>query len=68
MLTPCAQLLPLLISTLTWLAGATAEPPADPWTRAHAHNDYYHRRPLLDALDHGFLSVEADIRLVDSEL
>ena len=35
---------------------------------AHAHNDYAHQRPLLDALDHGFHSVEADIHLVDGEL
>jgi glycerophosphoryl diester phosphodiesterase len=35
---------------------------------AHAHNDYEHRRPLLDALDRGFNSVEADVWLVDGEL
>lgn len=29
----------------------------------HAHNDYEHDRPLLDALDHGFCSVEVDIWL-----
>ena len=29
--------------------------------RAHAHNDYEHTRPLLDALDQGFTSVEADV-------
>jgi hypothetical protein len=29
--------------------------------RAHAHNDYEHERPLLDALDHRFYSVEADV-------
>jgi hypothetical protein len=37
-------------------------------TRAHAHNDYEHARPLLDALDNGFNSVEADIYRVDGEL
>ncbi|RYG22503.1 hypothetical protein EON82_16885 [bacterium] len=36
--------------------------------QAHAHNDYAHPRPLLDALDQGFLSVEADIYFVDGEL
>lgn len=36
--------------------------------QAHAHNDYLHDRPLLDALDHGFCSVEADIFLIDGEL
>ena len=39
-----------------------------PLTRAHAHNDYLHERPLLDALNNGFCSVEADIFLVDGEL
>lgn len=39
-----------------------------PLQQAHAHNDYEHERPLLDALDHGFTSVEADVWLVDGEL
>ena len=36
--------------------------------KAHAHNDYRHKHPLLDALDNGFCSVEADIYLVDGKL
>jgi glycerophosphoryl diester phosphodiesterase len=39
-----------------------------PLPRAHAHNDYEHDRPLLDALEHGFCSIEADIWLVDGAL
>jgi hypothetical protein len=39
-----------------------------PLLRAHAHNDYHHPRPLLDALDRGFCSIEADIFLVDGQL
>lgn len=39
-----------------------------PLTFAHAHNDYEHPRPLLDALDYGFCSVEADIHLVGNQL
>jgi hypothetical protein len=39
-----------------------------PLPRAHAHNDYEHTRPLIDALDRGFCSVEADIHLVDGNL
>ncbi len=35
---------------------------------AHAHNDYNHKRPLLDALDHGFASIEADVFLKDGQL
>jgi hypothetical protein len=37
-----------------------------PWS--HSHNDYRKRRPLLDALSHGFISVEADVFLVDGDL
>ena len=49
--------------------GRGAEPSVvQPLANAHAHNDYMHERPLLDALDHGFTSVEADIFLVDGKL
>ena len=41
---------------------------ATPLSRAHAHNDYWHERPLLDALEHGFCSVEADVFLVEGKL
>jgi len=41
---------------------------AAPLPRAHSHNDYEHKRPLLDALDQGFPSVEADIYLVEGKL
>jgi hypothetical protein len=50
------------------LVGYAAIVPPQPLPRAHAHNDYLHPRPLLDALDRGFGSVEADIFLVDGEL
>jgi Glycerophosphoryl diester phosphodiesterase family len=50
---------------LTTLPAAAA---SEPLPRAHAHNDYEHERPLQDALDHGFTSVEADIFLVEGEL
>ncbi|MEO7181106.1 MAG: phosphatidylinositol-specific phospholipase C/glycerophosphodiester phosphodiesterase family protein [Gemmatimonadaceae bacterium] len=39
-----------------------------PLDHAHAHNDYEHARPLLDALDRGYGSVEADIYLVNGAL
>jgi len=41
---------------------------AKPLLRAHSHNDYAHTRPLLDALDQGFCSVEADIYLENGQL
>ena len=37
-------------------------------TQAHAHNDYEHARPLRDALEQGFGSIEADVWLVDGRL
>jgi len=49
------------------LGVALADPPV-PLPRAHAHNDYEHTRPLTDALDHGFCSVEADVWLVNGQL
>lgn len=36
--------------------------------RTHAHNDYLHDRPLVDALSHGFASVEADVHLAGTDL
>ncbi|MGW1810169.1 phosphatidylinositol-specific phospholipase C/glycerophosphodiester phosphodiesterase family protein [Streptomyces sp. NPDC002078] len=61
------------------LAGAVALPASQAWAgtaqrgphplwNAHAHNDYEHPRPLFDALDHRFNSVEADIFLVGEQL
>lgn len=48
---------------------AAAQPDqVTPLAQAHAHNDYEHDRPLFDALDHGFTSVEADVWLVDGQL
>jgi len=49
------------------LAAAPAAEPT-PLPKAHSHNDYEHARPLRDALDQGFCSVEADIHLVDGKL
>ncbi|MFD8388824.1 phosphatidylinositol-specific phospholipase C/glycerophosphodiester phosphodiesterase family protein [Streptomyces sp. NPDC059680] len=46
----------------------TARPGPHPLWNAHAHNDYEHLRPLFDALDHRFNSVEADIFLVGDQL
>lgn len=58
-------LIPLLIiCTLTTTAQITPLP-ITPLPNAHAHNDYEHERPLLDALDNGFTSVEADVFLIE---
>lgn len=69
------RLLPLFLVFAGMLAGAVpaalANPGGErvePLPQAHAHNDYAHTRPLFDALDQGFTSVEADVFLVDGEL
>lgn len=76
-MTTIAHTLATGTTVLTLLAApqaATAAPAAEmvelgtPLVQAHAHNDYEHDRPLLDALEHGFTSVEADVWLVEGEL
>ncbi len=39
-----------------------------PLIYAHAHNDYQHEHPLFDALAQGYLSIEADVCLVNGTL
>lgn len=65
----------LLFTAAMLLAALTGDASAKPGQadsrgleRAHAHNDYEHDRPLFDALDNGFKSVEADVWLIDGEL
>ncbi len=62
------KLLAFGTSLLTVSSLLAAPSHSAPLTRGHAHNDYEHTRPLLDALEQGFCSVEADIHLVDGEL
>src|SRR5258706_5936496 len=57
----------LLICRASW-AAADYSAKVVPLTNVHAHNDYEHARQLLDALDCGFCSFEADIHLVDGKL
>lgn len=49
-------------------ASAADRPAVTPLPNAHAHNDYEHPRPLFDALDQGFCSVEADVFLTKQQL
>jgi len=66
----------ILLMPLIWVSTHTLAQPTNvlregnsrPLVRAHAHNDYEHARPLLDALDRGFCSIEADVWLVDDRL
>jgi hypothetical protein len=59
------------IAFVSWQTSIVAEDVSTqvtPLRLAHAHNDYEHKRPLLDALDLGFMSIEADVYLNDGEL
>lgn len=74
-----SRLSSLLLAPFSMLVGLSRTAPAraegsgvlnvlGPLAHAHAHNDYEHERPLLDALGHRFTSVEVDVWLVDGEL
>jgi hypothetical protein len=39
-----------------------------PLAHGHAHNDYLHPRPLADALEHGYASVEVDVIQIGDRL
>ena len=67
---PICTLVLLLLPDATLNAQGTdaAASFATPLINAHAHNDYEHDQPLLDALDQGFTSVEADVFLVEGQL
>jgi hypothetical protein len=58
--------LPLLIAMLLYSSLMYAQNAS--LANAYAHNDYWHKRPLLDALDNGFTYVEADVYLRDNQL
>lgn len=55
-----------LFALLSAAAASAAE--LRPLPQAHSHNDYEQKRPLLEALDHGFCNVEADVHLVEGRL
>ncbi len=56
------------LSTILPGIGAQTVAATPPILLAHAHNDYEHPRPLTDALDQQFHSVEADIWLAGEKL
>lgn len=64
----CLQSLKLSILILPILISLNAYPQNISLPNAYAHNDYWHKRPLYDALDNGFTHIEADIYLRDNTL
>lgn len=60
-----------LFVTILLIGLACSEPESDTFyvvTNGHAHNDYEHDRPLMEALEAGFISVEADVHLINDSL
>ncbi|MEM8892864.1 MAG: phosphatidylinositol-specific phospholipase C/glycerophosphodiester phosphodiesterase family protein [Bacteroidota bacterium] len=64
----CLRLSFLLFFLLPYSLIAQQNIPLKGHPEAHAHNDYEHKRPLFDALEQGFSSVEADVWLIKGEL
>src|SRR5262245_24855387 len=58
----------VVVGLLACWSPASADERVVPLRHTHAHNDYEHKRPLFDALDQGFCSVEADVFLTDGRL
>lgn len=58
-----------IVTFVLCVSAAKADPTQEAvMQRAHSHNDYEQARPLAEALDNKFGSVEADIFLVDGAL
>jgi hypothetical protein len=56
----------LLAVAATATTGAQAA--VVPLVQAHSHNDNERPRPLAEALEHGFCSIEADVNLIGGQL
>jgi len=49
------------------VSGLSSSAQCVPLANAYAHNDYWHERPLYEALENGFTHMEADIFLVNDD-
>ncbi|MBK5280374.1 MAG: hypothetical protein JJE09_16065 [Bacteroidia bacterium] len=54
------------ILSFSW--AACVSPEQVPHLHAHSHNDYENAQPLFNALQNGFISVEADVHLHEGKL
>jgi len=66
--TPLVLLKFLSITFLTLLLNPNANAQTVALANGFAHNDYWHKRPLFDALENGFTYIEADIYERDGRL
>ena len=57
-----------MLVLLFFIATVTVDAQSEFHPQAHAHNDYEHARPFLDAFTNGFTSVEADVHLRQGRL
>lgn len=64
----CNNRLKLLLFFCLLSFGSNGFAQTTPLANAFAHNDYFHKRPLYDALDNGFTHLEADIYLRNGKL
>jgi hypothetical protein len=58
----------MLILSVTFFMGCGPRQAIVPMKGAHSHNDYHRLWPLTRALNHGFMSVEADVHLKNGRL
>lgn len=56
-----------ILAMLFAVTAVRAAEPA-PLLYGHAHNDYRHARPLAEALERGFTSVEADVHVIRGQI
>jgi hypothetical protein len=54
--------------SLAQLSATLPSASVEPLAATQAHNDYHQCRPVYDALDSGFTSIEADVWLMDGRL
>lgn len=57
-----------LVIMILLLSGSAAFAQIAILPNAYAHNDYWHKRPLFDALNNGFSYIEADVYLRNNKL
>lgn len=66
--TPILPIQIFLIAFLTLSPKLNSNAQCIPLSHGFAHNDYWHKRPLLDALDNGYTYIEADVYERDGRL